>query len=166
MNTKTNFFKKVITSIYDIKVFSNYAREGIFSSVSYAVLLSLILSIIKVCFIEYKITNFKLSSFIELIINSFGLVSINLLINCLIVAAVASLISIFMRMIVKYMALYSLTIYASTLPLIIQTILETINQEINFDFMFIVGTLTYVILILKYIKDEIISNINSKNHHN
>ena len=27
---KTNFFKKVITSIYDIKVFSKYAKEGIF----------------------------------------------------------------------------------------------------------------------------------------
>jgi len=63
-------------------------------------------------------------------------------------------------MIVKYMALYSLTLYAATLPLIIKTLLETVNPNINFDTMFIIGTLTYVILVLKYIKDEIIKNIS------
>ena len=61
-------------------------------------------------------------------------------------------------MVVKYIALYSLTLYAATLPLIIQIILEIANPNISFDTIFIVGTLTYVILILKYIKDEIIRN--------
>jgi hypothetical protein len=66
----------------------------------------------------------------------------------------------FMKMIVKYMALYSLTLYAATLPLIIKTVLETVKPSINFDTMFIIGTLTYVILVLKHIKDEIIRNIS------
>jgi hypothetical protein len=63
-----------------------------------------------------------------------------------------------MRMVVKYMALYSLTIYAATLPLIAKTILEMVNPNINFDTMFIIGTLTYVVLILKHIRDEIIKD--------
>jgi hypothetical protein len=47
MDHKTNFLKKTITSIYDIKVFSKYAKEGIFRSISYAMLLTLILDTIK-----------------------------------------------------------------------------------------------------------------------
>ena len=73
---------------------------------------------------------------------------------------VALIFTIFMKMVVKYTALYSVTLYAATLPLIIQTILESVNPDISFDAMFIIGTLTYVILILKYIKDEIIKNSN------
>ena len=63
-----------------------------------------------------------------------------------------------MKMVVKYTALYSVTLYAATLPLIIQIILESFNPYISFDTMFIIGTLTYVVLILKHIKDEIIKN--------
>ena len=76
--------------------------------------------------------------------------------DCLLVSIVAIIFTVFMRMVVKHIALYSLTLYAATLPLIIQTILEIINPSINFDVTFIIGTLTYVVLILKYIKDEII----------
>lgn len=47
MNIKTNFFKKFITSIYDIKVFSKYAKEGLLRAIIYGVLLSLILGGIK-----------------------------------------------------------------------------------------------------------------------
>lgn len=160
MKYKTNFFKKAITSIYDIKVFSNYAKEGIFRSISYAMILTFILSGVSVIFTVYKINNLELKSFIAVIINNFGMRFFNLLFNCLIVVLVASIFTIFMKMIVKYMALYSLTLYAATLPLIAQTILETINPNISFDTMFIIGTLTYVMLILKYIKDEIIKNLS------
>lgn len=166
MNKKINFFKKVITSLYDIRVFSNYAREGILKSVLYAAILTLILSIMKGIFIEIKINNFGIISFISLISANFLVSFSNLLIDCFIIEVFASFIAIFMRMIVKYRALYSLTIYASTLPLITQTIFETINYKMSFEIMFIIGTLTYVILILKYIKDDIISNINSKNTGN
>ncbi len=160
MNNKTNFFIKAVSSIYDIKVFSKYAKEGIFSAISYAMLLSLILNGLKSIFIEYRMDSFELKPLMVLIINDFGINFLNLLFNCLIVVVVASLFTIFMKMVVKYVALYSLTLYAATLPLIIRTILEAINPEVNFDTMFIIGTLTYVILILKYIKDEIIRNIN------
>ncbi|AWK50301.1 DUF1189 domain-containing protein [Clostridium beijerinckii] len=160
MKDKTNFFKRVMTSIYDIKVFSKYVKEGIVKSISYAVLLTLILVGVKDIFIGYKTHNIEMISFIYAIGMDFGTAFLNLMFNCLIVTAVASLFTLFMNMVVKYAALYSVTLYAATLPLIIQTILETVNPDISFDTMFIIGTLTYVILILKYIKDEIIKNLN------
>jgi len=160
MEYKTNFLKKIITSIYDIKVFSKYAKEGIFRSISYAMLLTLILEGIKEIFKGYRVSNLNSNNIISKIIINFGIDFFGLLFNCLIVVSVAVLFTIFMKMIVKYMALYSLTLYAATLPLIIKTLLETVNPNINFDTMFIIGTLTYVILVLKYIKDEIIKNIS------
>lgn len=160
MEYKTNFLKKVITSIYDVKIFSKYVKEGIFRSISYAMLLTLILVGVKDIFIGYKTDNIEIISFIYTIGMEFGSAFLNLLFNCLIVVMVASLFTIFMKMVVKHIALYSLTLYAATLPLIIQTILEAVNPDISFDTMFIIGTLTYVILILKYIKDEIIKNNN------
>ena len=159
MEYKTNFLKKVMTSIYDIKIFSKYAKEGIFRSISYAMLLTLILVAVKEIFIGYKADNIQIITFIYKVGINFGMKFLNLLFNCLIVVMVTSLFTIFMKMVVKYTALYSLTLYAATLPLIIQTILETFNPDISFDTMFIIGTLTYVILILKYIKDEILKNI-------
>jgi len=160
MEHKTNFFKKVMTSIYDIKIFSKYAKEGLFSSISYAMLLTLILVGVKDIFIGYKTDNIEMIIYIYTIGMNFGMAFLNLLFNCLIIVIVASFFTIFMRMVVKYTALYSLTLYAATLPLIIQIILESVNPNISFDTMFIIGTLTYVILILKYIKDEIMKNIN------
>ena len=160
MEQKTNFLKKVMTSIYNIKVFSKYAKEGIFRSISYAMLLTLILVGVKDIFIGYKANNVEMINYVYSIGIDFGLKFLNLLFNCLIVVMVASIFTIFMRMVVKYTALYSLTLYAATLPLIIQTILEAVNPNINFDTMFIIGTLTYVVLILKYIKDEIIKNVD------
>lgn len=158
MNYKTKFFRKVITSIYDIKVFSEYAKEGIFPSISYAMLLTLILTGVKGVSKGYRINGFELRGFMSQIIVIFGTDFVHLLFDCLIVVSVSLLFALLMRLIVKYIALYSLTIYAATLPLIIKTILEAINPNINFDAMFIIGTLTYVILILKHIRDEIINN--------
>jgi len=160
MEYKTNFLKKTITSIYDIKVFSKYAKEGIFRSISYAMLLTLMLEGIKGIFNEYSVNDFELRAFISKIIVNFGIDFFGLLFNCLIVVSIALLFTIFMKMIVKYMALYSLTLYVATLPLIIKMILEAVNPSVNFDTMFIIGTLTYVILVLKYIKEEIIKNLS------
>lgn len=158
MEYRTSFFRKVVTSIYDIKVFSEYAKEGIFRSISYAMLLTLILAGVKGISKGYVINGFELGGFTSQIIISFGTDFIHLLFDCLIVVSVSLLFSILMRLVVKYMALYSLTIYAATLPLIIKTVLEIVNPSVNFDTMFIIGTLTYVILILKHIRDEIIKN--------
>lgn len=160
MDYNTNFFKKVITSIYDIRVFSKYAKEGFLTSISYSILISSILATAKSMLIGDKINNYELRYFPLAIIINFRMILFNLLFNCLIVVLIASLFTIFMKMVVKYMALYSLTLYAATLPLIIKTILEVINPNVNFDTMFIIGTLTYVTLILKYIKDEILKNLN------
>lgn len=81
---------------------------------------------------------------------------INILINCLFATAFATFALIIMRVFMKYSILYSLSLYACTLPFIFQIILQTIFPNINLDTMFIVGTLVYVIFILKYIKDEMI----------
>ncbi|MBN1050474.1 MULTISPECIES: DUF1189 domain-containing protein [Clostridium] len=78
---------------------------------------------------------------------------INTLINCLFVTAFASFSLIIMKVFMKYSILYSLSLYACTLPFIFQIILQSIFPNINLDTMFIVGTLVYVIFILKYIKD-------------
>ena len=160
MEHKTNFFKKVMTSIYDIGVFSQYAKEGIFRSISYSMLLTLILVGVKDTFIGYETNNIKIITFMYTVGMDFCIAFLNLLFNCLIVVTVTSLFTIFMKMIVKYTALYSLTLYAATLPLIIQIILEAVNPNVSFDTMFIIGTLTYVVLILKYIKDEIIKKLS------
>ena len=65
-------------------------------------------------------------------------------------------------MVVKYKALWSLVIYASTLPLIILTILNLLKPNIDFDFTFIGGTLAYVILTLRHIKHEIIQKLSKR----
>lgn len=87
---------------------------------------------------------------------------INLLVDYLIIVTVASLISLFMKMVIRYGALWSLTIYASTLPLIIVTILEIIRPEVDFEVTFVIGTLTYLIIIFKSIKAEIIERFTKK----
>ena len=156
MESKTNFFIKLITSIYDMKVFSRYAKEGILRSILYAILLTFILAVLKAGVTQYQSDNLELKFLIYQIIIYFGRILSNLLFDCLLVSIVAIIFTVFMRMVVKHIALYSLTLYAATLPLIIKTILEIINPSINFDVTFIIGTLTYVVLILKYIKDEII----------
>ena len=66
----------------------------------------------------------------------------------------------FMKMVVKYKALWSIVIYASTMPLIIITLLNLLKPNINFDFTFIGGTFTYVVITLKHIKNEIIQKLS------
>lgn len=98
---------------------------------------------------------------IMILINIIELIK-NLAFNYLIIVTAALLVSIFMKMLVKYKALWSLVIYASTLPLIILTILNLLNPNINFDFTFIGGTLVYTILTLRHIKDEIIEKLSKR----
>ncbi|WP_244834172.1 DUF1189 family protein [Clostridium sp. BJN0001] len=87
----------------------------------------------------------------------------SLILNCIIVACITYLIAIFMKMIVKYMALFSISVYAATLPLIITTILECFNLGVNLDIVFIVGNTMYVCFSLFNIKQELINNLRKKN---
>ncbi len=263
MKNKTNFFKKFITSIYDIDVFSKYIQEGIFRAIIYMILMTIIVSSIKSGIIINSI-NKNISSVInkvendasiyiengELILNSepiafennniliyiddkdtieeswklnsriytqdvsvlwlkngivfydnsniykmnykdfLGNENVNseqlrnilndikiklgvvvfkitiwieiwgMLLNGLIITMISSLIAIFMKMIIRYSALYSMVIYASTLPFIIKIILESINYSVNLDSVFIIGTVTYIIFILRHIKEQIIGKIS------
>lgn len=88
---------------------------------------------------------------------------LSLIINCVIVACITSLVAIFMKMIVKYLALFSIAVYAATLPLIITTILESFNLGVNLDIVFIVGNTIYVCFCLFNIKQELINNLKKKN---
>lgn len=85
-----------------------------------------------------------------------------LVINYIIVVIAGLLISIFMRMLVKYKALWLIVMYSSTLPLIIVTIFNILKPNIDFNITFIAGCLTYVIILLKYIKSQIIANITKQ----
>lgn len=266
MKGKTKFSKKFITSIYDLKVFSDYAKEGLLSAILYALLITVIFGGVKGIFTGYRLNNeiskinqelrnnkYKLSiengilsinqspikfqginniiyidddiymeeadslksiivhEDVSILILKDGILvnnSINnykisyndilkgstlsgselineieifqyiliilttltfiistffeLLINCLIVVLFTSLVTIFMKMVVKYSAMYSLTLYASTLPLIIKIILEIIDPNVNLNNVFIIGTFIYVIFILNYIKYDIIEKLNSR----
>lgn len=261
MKDKTNFFKKFITSIYDIDVFSKYIREGISRAIIYSILMTIMVSSLKCGVIVYYV-NKNISNIIKQVdssdslyiddgelnldrdpisiennniliyiddkekieeswrlnnkiynqdisvlllkdgiifydneniykanykdflgnkyidtkeINQFlykikvdigiSVFTINIwieiwdmLINCLIVTLIALLIAMVMKMIIKYTALYSMVLYAATLPFIIKTILESIELNVNLDNVFIIGTLTYIIFILKHIKAQILEN--------
>lgn len=118
-----------------------------------------------------SINNIELQSYIKklnfifpiiFIISKILIMLVNLLVDYLIIVTIASLIALFMKMVVKYGALWSLVIYASTLPLIIVTILEIIRPDVDFETTFIIGTLTYMIIIFKSIKAEIIARFIKK----
>lgn len=263
MENKTNFFKKFITSIYDIDVFSKYIKEGILRAIIYMILMTIIVSSIKSGIIVYSINkniseiinelendknfyiengeltlknepitfennniliyiddkdtieeswklnsriytqdvsilwlkngivfynnsniyrmNYKdflgnenvnseqLRNILDDIKIELGIVAFKvtiwmeiwgMLLNSLIITMIASLIAIFMKMIIRYSALYSIVIYASTLPFIIKIILESFNSRVNLDSVFVIGTVTYIIFILKHIKAKIMGKIN------
>ena len=264
MKGKTGILKKFITSIYDINVFSEYAKEGIVKAIVYILIVCSGLGIIKGGILGYKINlgvnsitrylqsngrnieiengllkldsnipniynyiyldndrtinqdidykgifyndkidllilkdgiafnNYgsiytlkyndifksndvdseivikKTNSFSYLIIGIIIVVNIielvkDLAINYFIIVTAALLVSIFMKMIVKYKALWSLVIYSSTFPLTILIILNILKPNINFDFTFIGGNLVYIILTLRHIKDEIIQKLSKGN---
>ncbi|SFC69397.1 DUF1189 domain-containing protein [Clostridium uliginosum] len=265
MKQKTNFFKKFINSIYNLKEFSEYAKEGFGRAILYVFLMALIVGGIKGAVIGYKVnteidninkslqsdeykfsiengilnmensplefssnssllyidkdktldqvdelrsltvhndsnilflkdgillnteintqkifykdilgnnnlnnTNLlvQMSIISKIIIMAIVLYTIfmcfiNILINCIFVTVFASFSLIFMKIVMKYSVLYSVSLYAATLPFLFQTVLELIFPNIYLDTMFIVGTLVYVIFILKYIKSEMLDKINS-----
>lgn len=108
-----------------------------------------------------ELNNLKLLIISTIFVYKLVIMIFNFFINCFIVAMISNIITLFMKMIVKSKALYSLTIYVSTLPFIIETVLNIIRPDIDFDLIFIAGSLTYMIFILRYIKKDIIERINS-----
>ena len=53
-----------------------------------------------------------------------------------------------------------MVIYAATLPYIIKIILECFNYNVDLDSVFIIGTVTYIIFILRHIKAQILGRIS------
>ncbi|CAI3680584.1 Conserved hypothetical protein [Clostridium neonatale] len=101
--------------------------------------------------IKLGIVVFKVTIWIEMC---------GMLVNSFIITMIASLIAIFMKMIIRYSALYSMVIYAAILPFIIKIILECFNYNVDLDSVFIIGTVTYIIFILRHIKAQILGRIS------
>lgn len=108
-----------------------------------------------------RVENLKIKA--QIIVFSLNIVSTIAILasNLLIVVIIGSFISIILRMVVRLKALWSLVIYSSTLPLLLITILEILRPRINFDAAFILGNLTYLVIILLSIKADIINRIKS-----
>ncbi len=82
-----------------------------------------------------------------------------LILNCLIVAAISIIIGMIMGLRMKASAMYSLAVYAGTLPSILLLPFSLIRPDIYFDTPFIAGTVIYVIFILRYIKKDLLKKI-------
>lgn len=81
------------------------------------------------------------------------------LLNYLLIAAISIIIGMFMGLRMKSSAMYSLAIYASTLPSIILIPFRVIRPDVYFDTAFIAGTVIYIIFILRYIKKDLLKKI-------
>lgn len=84
---------------------------------------------------------------------------ISFLLNCLLVTAFSIIIGMIMGLRIKSKALYSLSIYAATLPSILLLPFSIIRPSVYFDNAFIAGATIYVIFILRYIKKDLLDNI-------
>lgn len=81
------------------------------------------------------------------------------LLNYLLIAAISIIIGMFMGLRMKSSAMYSLAIYASTLPSIILIPFRVIRPDVYFDTAFVAGTVIYIIFILRYIKKDLLKKI-------
>lgn len=93
-------------------------------------------------------------SIIAIVINTF----LSYIIDSLFIALMLLFTSYTLRLKLRYKELFSLTIYAATLPIIIVTILRIIMPNVYFGTAKMIGTLIYTFLILK----DISKGLNSK----
>lgn len=84
---------------------------------------------------------------------------VSFLLNCLLVTAFSIIIGMIMGLRIRSKALYSLAIYAGTLPSILLLPFSIIRPGVYFDNAFIAGATIYVIFILRYIKKDLLDNI-------
>lgn len=92
--------------------------------------------------------------FIVMIVQYF----INYLLNCLIVSAFTILIGMIMGLRMRGSAMYSLAIYAGTLPNLLLLPFSIIRPDIYFDVAFSVGTIIFSWFVLRNVKYELLNN--------
>lgn len=83
---------------------------------------------------------------------------INYMLNCLIVSAFSMIIGMFMGLRMRGSAMYSLAIYAGTLPNLLLLPFSLIRPDIYFDVAFSVGTIIFSVFVLRNIKYELLKN--------
>lgn len=81
---------------------------------------------------------------------------INLIMDSLVLTIVGLLASMIMGMMVKPSALYSLSIYAATVPFLISLPISILYPTIPLQYPIMLGTAIYIIVILKHIKDDLV----------
>ncbi|WP_297639003.1 DUF1189 domain-containing protein [uncultured Clostridium sp.] len=90
--------------------------------------------------------------FVFEVINRF----INLIMDSLIITIVGLIASMIMGMMVKPAALYSLSVYAATVPFLISLPISILYPSIPLQYPIMLGTAIYVVIILKHIKDDLV----------
>lgn len=78
------------------------------------------------------------------------------LMNCFIIAAFAMLSNIMMGLKIRFSGIFSLSIYATTLPTLLILAISTVVKNVYFNQAILIGSLVYVILILRNIRKEIL----------
>lgn len=96
------------------------------------------------------------------IINRF----INLIIDSLFVTVVGLIVSIFLGMMVKPTALYSLSIYAATVPFLLSLPIGILYPSISLQYPLIIATAIYVAIILKHIKNDLVNRQRNNKNNN
>ncbi|MGL4772880.1 MAG: DUF1189 domain-containing protein [Clostridium sp.] len=80
------------------------------------------------------------------------------LLNCLIIAAFSMLSNLIMGLRIRFSGVYALSLYAGTLPSILVTIIGLFMPNVYLTQAMMIGTLLYVILIFRNIRNEILEN--------
>ncbi|MGL4849516.1 MAG: DUF1189 domain-containing protein [Clostridium sp.] len=88
---------------------------------------------------------------------------INLVIDSLFISVIGLIASMLFGMLVKPSALYSLAIYAATVPFLISLPISIIFPEVNMQMPLLIATAIYVVIILKSIKNDLVKRKEGSN---
>ncbi|MGL4874209.1 MAG: DUF1189 domain-containing protein [Clostridium sp.] len=81
---------------------------------------------------------------------------VNLVIDSLFIAVIGLIASMIFGMLVKPSALYSLAIYAATVPFLISVPISILFPDVNMQIPLLIATAIYVVIILKSIKNDLV----------
>ncbi|MGL5650088.1 MAG: DUF1189 domain-containing protein [Clostridium sp.] len=91
---------------------------------------------------------------------------INLIVDSLFIAVIGLIASMLFGMLVKPAALYSLAIYAATVPFLISLPVSIIFPGINMQIPLLIATAIFVVIILKSIKNDLVKRKDGLENNN
>lgn len=149
---------KVVVKIQTMSATINYNYSDLFKGTN-------ITEFTKAQFLEYlngkEMINMYLSIFLLLVISTFTIYLINTLINILAISLFGYIVSIIVKMRMKYKAIFNMTVYAITLPTILSMLYVLINYFTGFviqffDAMYVAVASIYLITAILIIKSDFI----------